>query len=356
MARHFKRSGNDKKSKTRLAALIMCAVLLVCFIAAPEIDQIQDILNANGIKDKIMGIFPPSDTEIIAKDSELITKKIEEHKTAAKSKDSESVHGAISNDTSAKNKKTPAGTYASSDIPKASETTKYKGRPMLAIIIDDGGANIDLAKKVAGYGIPSTWAIMPYQSYTLQTAELAESKGIPYLLHLPMQAEIDKQGGPFLIGKGMDRETIASVTKKALDTLPSPIGINNHRGSLATADWDIMVPIIDVLREKNMIFVDSSTSGKSVAYEVAKAAGIGTLKNRGFLDHTADKDAIEARFHETIKMASKRGDLVVICHFRPATVLFLSKLSKTRHNLPVDLVTVPEMLRRLNITDNQDED
>lgn len=45
-----------------------------------------------------------------------------------------------------------------------------------------------------------TWAIMPYERYSQKTAEIASAKQIPYLLHLPMQAEIDKEDGPFLIG------------------------------------------------------------------------------------------------------------------------------------------------------------
>ena len=72
MARHFKRSGNDKNTKTRLAALIVCAVLLVCFVAAPEYNQLQKILNINALKDKIIINM---ETALQSQDPHLILKQ-----------------------------------------------------------------------------------------------------------------------------------------------------------------------------------------------------------------------------------------------------------------------------------------
>ena len=141
-------------------------------------------------------------------------------------------------------------------------------------MIDDGGNDLVMAKKIASFDMPMTWAILPYSRYATETASVAKDSDIPYLLHLPMQAMIDKDPKEYLVGKGMDRQTIKAITAKALDSLPSPIGINNHRGSLATSDWDTIVPVIDVLRERGLCFMDSRTSDKSVAYKAAQAAGI----------------------------------------------------------------------------------
>ena len=225
---------------------------------------------------------------------------------------------------------------------------RYVGkRPLLAIVVDDGGNALEMAKKVASLNLPLTWAILPYTRYANETAVIADNAGIPYLLHLPMQAEIDKDSKEYLVGEGMDRTKIKDITVKALDSLPSPIGINNHRGSLATSKKDIMVPIIDVLKERDLVFLDSRTSGKSVAYDVAKAAGIRVFKNGGFLDGTPDEGAIRARFAQFVKTTQKKKYMIVICHFRPSTVLFLEKLNKEYAELPVRLVTLPEMAELL---------
>ena len=229
-------------------------------------------------------------------------------------------------------------------------------RPILAIVVDDGGNSLDMAKKVASLDLPLTWAILPYTKYAVETAAIADKAGTPYLLHLPMQAEIDKDPKEYLVGEGMDRNMIRGITVKALDSLPSPIGINNHRGSLATSKWDVMVPIIDVLKERKLLFLDSRTSNKSVAYEAAKAAGITALRNRGFLDGTPDKDSIRARFDQVVKTTQQRGDMIVICHFRPATLLFLEKLNKNHTELPVRLVTLPEMAEILRTNEEEDQE
>ena len=204
---------------------------------------------------------------------------------------------------------------------------------------------MEYARRVAALDLPLTWAIIPYQRNSKETLELAASRSIPCLLHLPMQAEVDKDGSQYIIGKGMSAAAVRQKTAAALDSLPGVIGLNNHRGSLATADAKLMEPVMAELRERGLLFVDSRTSGKSVAYQTAAAAGVPALLNRGFLDNTADKNAIAARFREIVKSAQKRGALVVICHFRPSTVMFLEELNKNRKDLPVKLVTVPEMLK-----------
>ena len=228
------------------------------------------------------------------------------------------------------------------------DKVRYAGkRSLLAIVVDDGGNALEMAKRVASLNLPLTWAIIPYTRYTNETAVIADNAGIPYLLHLPMQAEIDKDSKEYLVGEGMDSQKIRDITVGALDSLPTPIGINNHRGSLATSKKDIMVPIIDVLKERDLIFLDSRTSGKSVAYDVAKAAGIRVFKNGGFLDGTPDDVAIRARFAQFVKTTQQKKYMIVICHFRPGTVLFLEKLSKEYTKLPVRLVTLPEMAELL---------
>lgn len=217
-------------------------------------------------------------------------------------------------------------------------------KPVLALIVDDGGNQTDLAKRLAATGLPLTWAIIPYTRSASETARLADSKRIPYLVHLPMQAQSDKDGSSdYMVGRGLTPEQITDITKKALDSLPGAIGINNHRGSLATSIVEIMEPVIYELKERGLIFVDSRTSEKSVAYNVAVINGVPALRNRGFLDGSPEKSEIEKRFNEIVRLAEKRGDAIAICHFRPATVAFLESLAARKNSLPVRLVTIPEM-------------
>lgn len=240
--------------------------------------------------------------------------------------------------------------YTDTDLPDVPYAPSSAERPLLAIIIDDGGNQLNLTKGVAGLGLPLTWAILPYTRYAAETARIADSKQIPYMLHLPMQAMSDQDGSKeYIVGRGMSDEQIRAVTAEALDLLPNAIGLNNHRGSLATSSSEIIEPVMEVLKERSLIFIDSRTSGKSVAHDVALTNGVPTMKNNGFLDGSPEKKEIEKRFDEVIKFAARRGSAIAICHFRPTTVSFLEQLTLRKDTLPLRLVTIPEMLSLLKI-------
>lgn len=337
MGRHYKRKERliNVFIKLALLAVLLFALLFVFCRLHPEkfspsvVNRIEGIsASANSLKSKAIALF---------KGGKDYLKVISEKKPQEEDKEGTS---AVSKDITVRD-----GTHAAGGADK---------RPVLAIVVDDGGNALDMAKKVASMDLPLTWAILPYTRYARETSVIAHDAGVPYLLHLPMQAETDKDPKEYLVGEGMDRDSIRDVTVKALDSLPSPIGINNHRGSLATSKWDIMVPIVDVLKDRGLLFMDSRTSGKSIAYEAAKAAGIMALRNNGFLDGTPDKESIRARFDQVVKTTLKRGNMIVICHFRPATILFLENLNNEYTELPVRLVTIPEMAEILK--ENEDEE
>jgi len=44
-------------------------------------------------------------------------------------------------------------------------------------------------------------------------------------------------------------------------------------------------------------------------------------------------------------MAIKQHGVVVICHFKPETLAFLTELNKEYYKLPIELMTVPQMLK-----------
>jgi polysaccharide deacetylase 2 family uncharacterized protein YibQ len=215
----------------------------------------------------------------------------------------------------------------------------------IAIVIDDGGEKLLLAEKAAELTIPLTFSIIPYRRNSVDTAKIAMLHDKPFMVHLPMQAISDNDDGPFLIGAKTNKSDISEITAKALDSLPGAIGLSNHRGSLATESKDIVEPVILELKKRNMVFVDSKTSWRTVAYDIAKNMNVSTLQNVLFLDNIQDREVIKKYFDEAIDIALKQHGAVVICHFKPETLAFLTQLNNTYESLPVKLITVPEMLK-----------
>lgn len=73
--------------------------------------------------------------------------------------------------------------------------------------------------------------------------------------------------------------------------LPYCIGANNHMGSLATADKQVMTTVLEVLKRHSMFFIDSFTTSSSVAFQTAQEMLIPSIRRDIFLDAPDHSDA-----------------------------------------------------------------
>lgn len=85
-------------------------------------------------------------------------------------------------------------------------------------------------------------------------------------------------------------------------------------GSLITEDKEKMTEILKIAKEKGWYYVDSVTTGKSVAYDTAKELGIPTVKRDIFLDSTQSKEKIKENLRKAINIAKEKGYSVAIGH------------------------------------------
>ncbi|GAB1484981.1 hypothetical protein MASR2M79_00270 [Aminivibrio sp.] len=177
--------------------------------------------------------------------------------------------------------------------------------------------------------LPITWAIIPFQPQSENSAKRAASAEIPFIIHMPMGAQGDKawteKSG--VIDKGMSAETVTLLLRKAMASLPEAQGMNNHRGSRATADKATMEMVMNELAATSLFFLDSRTSSSSVAYETARKKGMAAGYASVFLDNETSEESMEIQFRRGLAMASKRGWVVMIGHTRPDTLNFLRKKS-----------------------------
>ena len=243
-------------------------------------------------------------------------------------------------------------TPASSDerLPALPEHVGVKGIPALAIVVDDCGFSMEYARRLRGCDLPLTWAVLPNLRFSKETADMLRAEGIPFLVHVPMQAYVDpdgKAGGAkfYSIGVGMNEQDVRNAIVPLLDSLPGAYGVNNHRGSKATSNSSVMRHVMNVLRERNLFFMDSSTSSKTVAYRTAREVGLDAAKNNYFLDNESDREKIRAQVDRAIAGAKRRGSAVAICHLRPETIAFFESTDASYFtSRGVRLVTLPELV------------
>lgn len=193
--------------------------------------------------------------------------------------------------------------------------------PMLALIIDDGGYNMEYFNNMLGMGRRMTFAILPNTPHTREAALKAHEDGGEVMLHLPMEP---KEGERYSLEKetvrtGMDPGKIQKILEGALNQIPHVRGVNNHMGSKATEDPQVMGVLMEVLKKEGLYFIDSNTSSHTIGLQMARQAGIGVGRNDQFIDHEKNIRAIKEAIRLAMRKAKQEGKAVAIGHPHPLT-------------------------------------
>ena len=183
------------------------------------------------------------------------------------------------------------------------------------IVLDDGGHNLNHLQPFLNLDIPLTIAVLPELSYSKESALRITKAGKTLILHQPMQAiNLSTDPGPSAIMPEMSADQIRNLLTKNLDSLGIKIGLNNHEGSLITADTYAMKVVMEVCKERGMFFLDSRTNSKSVCKSVASEYGVKLYERNTFLDNTPSQADMIAMFKSGIEVAKKNGSVIMIGH------------------------------------------
>ncbi|HHF5628973.1 TPA: divergent polysaccharide deacetylase family protein [Haemophilus influenzae] len=207
----------------------------------------------------------------------------------------------------------------------------------LAIVIDDVGYHSKEDAAIFAMPREISVAIIPAAPYARARNQEAKSQGRDILIHMPMQpvsAVKIEDGGLHL---GMSEAQVNDRVNTAKNIVRDAIGMNNHMGSAATADPQLMTYLMTALQEKHLFFLDSRTIGKSVAGKIAKEQGVRSLDRHIFLDDSNEFADVQRQFKAAIHYARKHGSAIAIGHPRPNTI---AVLQAGLRNLPEDIQLV----------------
>ncbi len=218
--------------------------------------------------------------------------------------------------------------------------------PRLAIIVDDLGRDLGALRQLLAIDLPLTLSILPGEAHARESAIAAHEGGREVLIHIPMEP----QGYP-AVNPGADALFVSASPDELrrrfqgyVAEVPYAVGGNNHMGSRFTEDVEGMAVVLEQLREAGLFFVDSRTTGASVAYDLARRAGIPTAQRDIFLDNVQDEAKIGAEIHKLIRLARQRGRAIAICHPHPTTLAALRRAVPELHAAGVELVPVSSLV------------
>lgn len=197
-----------------------------------------------------------------------------------------------------------------------------KQLPLVAIIIDDLGYDKKIAKKLSQLNSGITFSILPHSPFQESIARLAHDNGSDTMLHLPMEPfEYPAVNpGPGTLLTTMTADQLIRQLEKNLAAVPYIKGVNNHMGSKMTAESGQMYQIFSILKKRNLYFIDSRTSSKTLCKPSARLFQIPFAQRDVFIDHFQDPDFIRKQINELIQIAQKNGQAVGIGH--PHTITY----------------------------------
>ncbi len=232
------------------------------------------------------------------------------------------------------------------------QTDATKLPAKLAIIIDDFGRQRRGVKEMLELDCKLTVAVMPFLEYSEEDAQKAVESGKEVILHLPMQATLHDNWtyvGPQPFKINQSREEIVSLLGKMIENIPQACGANIHMGTVSSTKENIMRPIFETLKEKNMYFVDSKTSSKSICKKIAEETQISFYENEVFLEHEQKTKAyVKKRLTKAMKIAIDKGQCIAIGHVGieggMITVQAIKEMQDTFEKNNVQLVWVSDLV------------
>lgn len=251
-------------------------------------------------------------------------------------------------------------TIKHSKIPSNTQTKQYEKdlknkhkKPKVVIIIDDL-ANARDIKRFDSLQLKLTLSLFPKQFFSKDNPKMAKKLQF-YMIHLPLEAHNFEQQGVLTLHIGDSLQTIESHIAKIKHDFPNLIYINNHTGSRYTESMPDMQKLWQVLDRHGITFVDSLTTSKSVAKELASKNNKVYLARNVFLDNEPNIQAISKQLDTALKIANKQGYVIAIGHPKEATYQTL-KQYKERLLKHYDMLYINELdifLQQHNIKDTK---
>ncbi len=219
-------------------------------------------------------------------------------------------------------------------------------RPLLAIVIDDMGRDVERARAFLDLPFPVALSVLPHLRHSRDVAALAVRRGAVVLLHLPMEPKSypDTDPGPGALLRGMDEGEVRTIVREDLEQVPGAVGVNNHMGSRLTELAEPMEWVMAELKRRNLFFLDSLTTAHSVAAREAGRAGVPWLRRAVFLDNERTRTAIGSQLRRAVSRALRAGQAVAIGHPYRVTLETLREWAPRFEESGVRVVPLTDLL------------
>lgn len=236
----------------------------------------------------------------------------------------------------------------SEPLPAETKVRPQLAKSRIAIIMDDMGNSMAAIQEICDLNEDITVAILPYSPLSIETARIARENNLEVILHLPLESlnnVYDNNRTVGIIHSGMSPEEITAAVLENLGQVPYIEGVNTHMGSKITSNEELMRIVLDQIKDKGLYFIDSRTTARSLAYNLASQMGIPSGVRHVFLDSEADEDFIKSQLFLLFQQAKKNGMAIGICHPYPETFKVLRENLSLVNEYELETVFASEVVQ-----------
>ena len=198
---------------------------------------------------------------------------------------------------------------------------------IICLVIDDFGfAQNSMVENFFQLNQNLTVAIIPGTPYAESIGKYADSLGMETIIHMPMEShEKDDTEYPVSLNEKLNADLVEEYIQSAFNEIPSALGMNNHQGSKATENLQLMKNVARTLKKMDKFFLDSFTNPESRGFITMRRYGVPTQLRQIFLDHVENPEQIKYNLDSLIALSHTMEIAVGIGHVKPVTLNVLKQ-------------------------------
>ncbi len=239
----------------------------------------------------------------------------------------------------------PSEVLPTPSSPLPERDSRKGSAPRIAIIIDDMGLSHGALQRILRLPAAVTLSFLPYAPDLSEQTAKASQAGHELLLHLPMEPLGKESPGPNALMTSLPLSALQERIDQNLDRFSGYVGVNNHMGSKFTQDRERMKILVDTLNRRELFFVDSRTSPRSVGLEIAKEAGLKSGARDIFLDDLPTEDEVIKQLERLERIARDKGEAIAIGHPHASTLKPLENWLLSAEDRGFKIVPVGQLVR-----------
>lgn len=206
-----------------------------------------------------------------------------------------------------------------------------ESRPRIAVVVAGLGLS-EAATTAAIQQLPAevTLSFSPYSDRLDEFVAMARAAGHEVLLDLPMEpASFPRDDpGPRALLTSLDQDANAERLAWALGRADGYLGVATYMGSRFTTSPEDLRPVLEELRRRELLLLDSRAATDSVAAKLAAEEGVAHAINDRFIDNEASRVAIDGRLQQIERIARTSGAAVAMGYAYPVTIERLTEWAR----------------------------